>query len=671
MTPILGILTFYIIGILFSNTIILSFSTTVILLSLFFFLIFLIKKYKLKKYYFAVYLIFILIGIGYGNFLLNGRKQAKEKTVNFEGTIISEIQEKKGFSRFKIHISSTNQKTFHKNSLGYWNTKILPLQTGMKIKGYGILKVNNSRYFLGKNLWGSLNIEFIETAKKQKNYYYFISKIRQSIYNIITRNINDDSKFVIAALVLGENKNLSSKTRQFFSNSGTIHILAVSGLHLGLIALLVFGISGLFLRERKKKLIVLAIFVVLYALLIGDRISIIRAALMTELGILMYFLDSDKNYFNVLGLSAAIMLFYNPFALYDLGFQLSFSAVLGLLVFNQYFSRIFKNIPKIMRDSLSATFSAQMFVLPIILINFHKIIIFSFFANFFIVPLAGAVIILGFSSFFLGIMHLGFLVSKINLLNSLFAKIMLWVASVFANLPFAKIDYVNIFFLLGIIFLIGCFIVFIYKPQKKLLLPGLVISLVVFIYGLYLLGEPSTTIIVPSIGKFQNLVLVKSENKNLLIIKSKDYFYERIEKFLLQNNIESLDYIYDFNLRQNNLALRLTKEFDVDKVINFQKYRKLQKNCFMTLRGYGVKYHDHNLECFFISPLPKYYSEKILGKKSSFFQANSKLRFIYLLGRSTLKVPSIVGKLSNPADGIREYRINVKKGKWKRHVFKW
>ena len=399
MTPILGILCFYIIGILFSNTIILSFSTTIILLLLFFILIFFIKKYKLKKYYFAVYLIFILIGIGYGNFWLNGRKQAKEKTVNFTGTIISEIQEKKGFSRFKLHISSTNQKTFHKITLGYWDNKILPLQTGMKIKGVGILKPNNSRYFLGKNLWGSHNIEYIEIAKKEKNYYYFISKIRQSIYNIITRNINDDSKFVIAALVLGENKNLSSKTRQFFSNSGTIHILAVSGLHLGLIAFLVFGIAGLFLRERKKKLIVLAVFVVLYALLIGDRISIIRAAIMTELGILMYFFDSDKNYYNVLGLAAAIMLFYNPFALYDLGFQLSFSAVLGLLVFNQYFSRIFKNIPKIFRDSLSATFSAQMFVLPIILIYFHKIIIFSFFANFFIVPLAGAVIILGFSSF--------------------------------------------------------------------------------------------------------------------------------------------------------------------------------------------------------------------------------------------------------------------------------
>ena len=138
---------------------------------------------------------------------------------------------------------------------------------------------------------------------------------------------------ILSGVLLGKRSEIPTETLEIFRNSGTFHVLAVSGLHVGLIATFCYGLFSCF-RLPKRMIAVLTIMAVLiYACLIGFRPSVFRASLMTILFLGATLMDRDIDIYNVLAFAALVLLLINPQYLWDVGFQLSFVAVASIVYF--------------------------------------------------------------------------------------------------------------------------------------------------------------------------------------------------------------------------------------------------------------------------------------------------------------------------------------------------
>ncbi len=218
---------------------------------------------------------------------------------------------------------------------------------------------------------------------------------------------------ILEALIFGEEENISQEWKDKLNLTGTRHIAAVSGMNITIIASLFLSfILGLGLWRRQAFYLTMFLLVI-FILMIGAPASAVRAGIMA--GILM-----TAQHFGRLSaasravtFAAVLMLFLNPLLLkFDIGFQLSFLAVLGMIYLQPFFSNFLKKIPDPvvfpLRATLSATLSAQVFTLPILIYNFGRISLISPITNILIVPLLAPITVLIFIFGFAGLIFWAF-----------------------------------------------------------------------------------------------------------------------------------------------------------------------------------------------------------------------------------------------------------------------
>ncbi|MEZ5173549.1 MAG: ComEC/Rec2 family competence protein [Bacteroidia bacterium] len=238
------------------------------------------------------------------------------------------------------------------------------------------------------------------------------NSFHSTVRNLRTRligSLNDDEypdadRYLARALLLGDREKLDPEQMQQFSTSGIIHLLAVSGLHVGLIYQGLIFILALFLPKPEKNkgaivLIIPALWV--YAIITGFSPSVCRAALMLSLGLLAGIMRQRKLPFNTLFGAALIILAFNPGLILNTGFLLSFSAVAGILFSAPLLNQV-QAIPyKVTRIVLGASVisvAAQLVTIPVVLYTFGKFPVYFLPANLLAVPLATLVSFSGFLS---------------------------------------------------------------------------------------------------------------------------------------------------------------------------------------------------------------------------------------------------------------------------------
>ncbi len=207
-----------------------------------------------------------------------------------------------------------------------------------------------------------------------------IAKLRQA-------GVEKTELGTLSALTLGERRLISDTIKEDFSNAGAMHILAVSGLHVGIVYVIIQFLF-LWLKRLKGGTFVLAILTLIllwsYALITGFSPSVWRTALMFSLFTLAPLL-SKKNYpLNTLGAAALIMLVFNPFLIFNLGFQLSVTAVAAIILFYPPISKLIRPSNAILRFiwQLSClALAAQLGTLPLSLYYFHQFPVFFLFSN--------------------------------------------------------------------------------------------------------------------------------------------------------------------------------------------------------------------------------------------------------------------------------------------------
>lgn len=262
---------------------------------------------------------------------------------------------------------------------------------------------------------------------KQDNGNFIIGKLfklRNYLYNVIDKYIvGNNEKAIANAILIGKKDLLDYELIRAYSTSGAMHVLAVSGLHVGIVYL-IFNSLLFFLNHRKTKVlksIILVLLIWLYAILTGASPSVLRAATMFSFIAIGTSFKQYVNIYNTIAASALLLILVNPYIVTEVGFQLSYLAVIGIIFLQpKIYNLIYVNnfiLDKIWAIT-AVSISAQIATFPLGILYFHQFPNFFLVSNLIVIPVAFAIVFLGVSLFIFSFIHplatvIGFLLTKV------------------------------------------------------------------------------------------------------------------------------------------------------------------------------------------------------------------------------------------------------------------
>ncbi|OIN88965.1 hypothetical protein AUJ40_02810 [Candidatus Berkelbacteria bacterium CG1_02_42_45] len=266
---------------------------------------------------------------------------------------------------------------------------------------------------------------------------------RRKFESTIKKNLPEPESSLAVGILIGSKEGFTDEIMNQFNRTGITHIVALSGFN---VTIIIVFLSALLLGviNRKTNFVISIIFVILFVALTGASASVVRAAIISLLLAFGATIGRRADKTNLILLAATVMVAINSFVLrYDIGFQLSFLAYIGLVYFSNILIKFFerrplKNIPKTIQLAVTETLSAQIIVLPLLLTTFGRISIIAPLTNVLILPIIPLSMLFVFLSaiiFFLlpSIGHLAFLISYLPL------KYVLLIAKYFSALPLSSI----------------------------------------------------------------------------------------------------------------------------------------------------------------------------------------------------------------------------------------
>lgn len=555
-TPFFKLVFFLIIGIIFSNFSNLKFSVyyffPIVLLIVSFFLI--SRKRVLIKSI-LVSIIFFILGATITSFKIEQRSFIDFHSLKCYTAIVTECKDVTNYQKAKV-------KLLHTNSYGYlfipqhlkfnhhdtilFSAVLEPIKQNINIGSFDFYQYCNYNDVYFSNflkddiiIKKSDHIDFLEKLK------YWLNLRLRKIYE------NDEVYSVVNALLLGNKIYLEKEVKQVFTDVGGMHVLAVSGLHVGLLVLFFNLILKRLNRIKYGKflhLLVLTFLLVCFSFLVGNSSSVIRSVFMFLLFTCSTLLQKKNNSINILFFCAFVLLIFNPFYLFDVGFQLSFLAVLGILIFYPLLEQLYlpKNkFVKFLWQLNLISIAAQVFTFPLIVFYFHQFTFLFFISNYITYVLA---LLLVFGSILILILSL--LSLKVSLLISKYfitpiAKSLLSLLMYLTN--FDGLILKNIYsdiVVISFLFIISVLFVSLFFNFKKLKLYLLLISISLMIgYNQYL-----------------NYSLLKNQSYKL-------YSYDSSKlSFTIHHNMEALHFYSD------SLNFRLFDDFNREKRVVKTKY---------------------------------------------------------------------------------------------------
>lgn len=323
---------------------------------------FAILFFTMDKKFFIINILFFFIGISSFIMYFN---------IRIPGTIEVRMLENKGYYCLgsykgrRIELSGNVSK----------------IKEGENIKIYGTFKDNKD---FSRGVVGTFKVHKYDLCKK--DYMCYLYEIKRNIYGQYKQILEDKRAAVVMALCYGDTEYLTKSQKSEFLKMGVFHAVSVSGFHMAIIYKVLEIIIGL-------KLAILISFI--YMLFTGMQASTVRAFIM-----IIIFKFSKiflKNYDNLssLGLAALILLIIKPYYIMDIGFMLSFLATLGIILYYKKFLRALYRLPQNLNESLSLTFSAQIFSVPYTAFNVQNFSGGFILGNIFLLPMYSIIVILG------------------------------------------------------------------------------------------------------------------------------------------------------------------------------------------------------------------------------------------------------------------------------------
>ena len=492
----------------------------------------------------------------------------------------------------RILISKTLQQINNSGNPGAFN-----------YKRYAAFRQIHHNVFLKNNDW------IVLPEKNINSFRQHIFSARQNVLNVLRANMqDDDDQLAIAeALLIGYTEDLDKDLVQAYSNTGVVHIIAISGMHLAFIYFLlswIFNRVPYLKRSKPIKGILILSLLWLFALITGGSPSILRAAVMFT------FITLGKNFFkessiyNSLAASAFLLLCYNPYYLWDVGFQLSYLAVLSIVIFQKPIHRLvfIKNKWLDKLWALAAvSIAAQILTFPVCIYYFHQFPILFLLTNIIMVPLSTAILCVEIS--LIAFAWQPFIAAYIGKLTWglvwLMNKIILW----FNGLPFAVWDgiassFASTIILYVLVLSIGYWLLYKNKPAFKL-------SIIILLSFIAITGYSSW-----QKGIQQKMVVYNvPQHQAIDIINGNDYKFIG-DSVLLQDGM-----LQNFHLKPGRIALQLHKRVEAFPALysknNFYQFGNKKILLFDQSKVYEPGPEKINIDCIIISKNPRLYINQL------------------------------------------------------------
>lgn len=348
------------------------------------------------------------------NYIGKYLNNADEKIVVLQ--IVESLKGNKNFERYVTHVLEVEgHKTNGKVIVNFRKDSIASTKIGsafmVKVNMQPIQKPKNpyefdyAGYLENQQIYHQVFLDFDEIQKINQFSETFIIRLQKFRNNLIRKlskaGISKDEKAVISALLLGERTHLSTELRQSYINAGAIHILAISGLHVGIL----FMMFSFFLKPlnyfKHGKLIsqfIVLLVLWLFAVIAGLSPSVVRAVTMFSFISVGLFLNRKNSVYHSLIASAFLLLLVHPRFLFEVGFQLSYTAVLSIVWIQPKLESLWKPKFKLVNyfwKLLTVSCAAQLGVLPLSLFYFHQFPALFFLSNVVIIPVLGALLGVG------------------------------------------------------------------------------------------------------------------------------------------------------------------------------------------------------------------------------------------------------------------------------------
>nr|MCR4662278.1 ComEC family competence protein [Endomicrobiaceae bacterium] len=483
--------------------------------------------------------IFIIIILNYiGIFLPENNSvliNNVQNTAELTGKVITEPVSKGEKQQFILEVFDINNQKIKKEKTIVYSSSAYKTEYGDIIFVSGKLNIpekpvfpyifDYNLYLQRENIYTVFYQQTFELIEKNPNKIKQISlRIRNDIEKRIDTFFKEPISSVLKSMITGNKAVLDKDIKEDFINTGLIHILVISGLHIGFCAVIfmfVFKLFGLKLNYVYLFTIPALFF---YVLLTGANPPAVRAAIMFSCLLVTLMLNREPLIYNGLALSALIILIFNPQSLFTASFQLSFFATIGILYlypeFVACFGKIKNKYIRYIWDTACVTLSAQIALIPLLVFYFGKLSIVSFVLNLIIVPVIPFIICL-FFIFYISTFVSYYIALSISFILTYILKFILYIINYSSNL-----DYSVAFFAVPgiIIILFYYFSIYVMLELKNKKALG-----ILFIIICFMLVNPfeQKTFTKTFEGKKNITVHIKEKDKNILVFKElkKDKFY--------------------------------------------------------------------------------------------------------------------------------------------------
>ncbi len=408
-------------------------------------------------------------------------------------------------------------------------------------------------------VYGSENFAITDSSGKDL-FSSTIFNIRKNLDANITSLHNPQSAALLKGLLIGDRSEISDDINTQFINSGVMHVIAISGQHVAYILVIFILLFGRFNIYTRSFFTVLGLLFFLF--MTGVSPSVFRAVVMALVVITGYLTNRSVNGYNAIAVSAIILLLIDPNTLFDPGFQLSYTAVLGMMTFGSYFVEQINKLNiknKLLKGVLYLVFvsvAAQIGTLPLSLFYFGKLSVIGLLANIIIVPLSGIIISIGIFTLILApVWNWGALCYAA--VNDYLIFAVLWLVKVMGDwkYSFIAINQFNLTGLISTFFFIG-FLILTYKYIQSKIAKVLIILLVtanIFVFSsidkIDYLPENKLSVIMIDVGQ-GDAFLIRFPNGKTALVDAGDanqYFdngRQTILPLLQKLGIQKIDFAF-------------------------------------------------------------------------------------------------------------------------------
>ena len=539
----------------------------------------------------SLVLILLFIAIGFFRFLVEEPRMNPNHLIHINNNDIHKVigkintepiikNNKVSYTLSVISIQKNNQWKKHEGHVKVYSSQLQNLQLGQTIIVSGNLmhtQTPDSEYdfnfaeYLAFQKTHHIIYSYKPAAILQsKNFNAFVYlqqksiESRNYIENIIKSNISKPSnQSIITSLVTGKRSTVSQEDKDLFTNSGTIHILAISGMHIVLIYQVLVFIFTCFRLKVKSAIPSIIIFILIwfYIFICGLQASTVRAGVMLSIVLVANIFQKTPITINSLFAAAFIMLMYNPYYIADIGFCLSFFAVIGICIVSQFTTTEKGLLPYLCNATYIST-GAQLTTLPYSIFLFQQFPTYFLLANLIVVPastllLLSAIALLAFH-------QVPYVSTIIIYINNFICDFIFFILQCLNELPFHLITRISITNMEALeLYLIIAFISIALFTKKKIYIGALSICACFFACSvnsrIIKSNHTFTNILISGKGDARQYLLVKNNSAYLLKKHNTIKNSYTTEKFLTKNFTQEIKTVLlpmqaNFSIEQNHLV---------------------------------------------------------------------------------------------------------------------